>query len=103
MLLPLCQASTKSGLPVVWLQSVASSDDSVCVLRRDAWSRDHRSDDNTISSKVTKRLKPTRMIGLECVPFEGHIESICITYKFLKIFQGNLGRDEVRRRFSRRR
>ena len=57
--------------------------------------RDHCSDDDVILSKAAKHLEPTRIISLECVPFEeGRVKSVCIIVKFLKVFQGNLGRKE---------
>jgi len=52
------------------------------------------SNDETVSGEVTKRLEPTRAIGLECVPFkERRVKSVCVIYKLLKVFQGNLGQE----------
>ena len=58
------------------------------------WSGNHGSNDDTIPGEVAKRLEPNRMVGLESIPFEkSRVESVCVIYKFLKVFQGNLGRE----------
>jgi len=51
----------------------------------------HGSNDDAISCEVTKSLKPTRTILLECIPFkEGSVKHVHVVDKFLEIFQGDL-------------
>jgi hypothetical protein len=57
-------------------------------------SRNHGSNDNTTSREVAKSLQPTHVIVLECIPLEkGHVESVCVVDKLLKVLQGNLGNE----------
>ena len=52
----------------------------------------HGSNDDAISCKVIKGLRPTCMIILECIPFEeGRVKCVGVVDEFLEIFQGNLG------------
>jgi hypothetical protein len=56
------------------------------------WGRNHGGDDNAIPREVAKSFKPTRAIILERIPLEkGRVKSVSVIYKFLEIFQGNLG------------
>jgi len=52
----------------------------------------HGSNDNAILCKVIKGLRPTCMIILECIPFEGgSVKCVGRVDEFLEIFQGNPG------------
>jgi hypothetical protein len=56
--------------------------------------RNHRDNDDVISCKVTESLKPTCTIIQEAIPLKKRcIKCVCVIYKFLKVFQGNLGRE----------
>ena len=55
-------------------------------------SRNHGSNDNAISCKVTKGLEPTRAVVGEGIPLEeGSVECVCIVNKLSKIFKSDLG------------
>jgi hypothetical protein len=57
-------------------------------------SRNHGSNDDTISREVARSPQPTRAIVLECIPLEkSHVESVCVVDKLLKELQGNLGNE----------